>query len=163
MKKYIAILLAIVPLYISAAENAKSEALKELVEIMDMGAMMEAIHHQLEGAMLHAQQQLNVNESERAITEKYHKEVNALIMDQLSWENFEPAVMDIYQNHFTESEIKAMVEFYRSDEGQSILEKMPIVMQESMQMSQAMMQDIIPQIQSLTADFERELEAHRNQ
>ncbi|WP_420006938.1 DUF2059 domain-containing protein [Vibrio cholerae] len=49
-----------------------------------------------------------------------------------------------------------------NDVGQSILKKMPVVMQESMLMSQSMLQRILPQMQTLTAAFESELKAHRN-
>lgn len=41
-------------------------------------------------------------------------------------------VVPIYARHFTEAEIEAMLAFYRTEEGQSVVRKLPLVMQESM-------------------------------
>ena len=72
-------------------------------------------------------------------------------------------MLDIYNKHFTEEEITAMLEFYRSETGQSILSKMPVVMQESMVTSQAMAQRLMPEVQALTEEFDRKLKEHRKQ
>ncbi|GHW87668.1 hypothetical protein VCSRO104_3693 [Vibrio cholerae] len=92
----------------------------------------------------------------------YLKNVNKLVLEEVTWEKFEPYMISIYSNHFSEEELKGMIDFYSSDVGQSILKKMPVVMQESMLMSQSMLQRILPQMQTLTAAFESELKAHRN-
>ncbi|MBY6196849.1 DUF2059 domain-containing protein [Vibrio hangzhouensis] len=154
--------LLLMPLQLSAEEQTKDEMLKELVELMDMDSMIEAMHNHIESTISSVQQQLDVAESEKAIVEKYHRQMNALVLEELTWEKMEPSVLDIYRNHFSASEIKAMVEFYRTREGQSILTKMPAVMQESMIMSQSMMQSVLPKIQDLTTEFKSELRAHRS-
>lgn len=85
------------------------------------------------------------------------------MQEQLGWEQFEPMMVNIYNKHFTEEEITDMLEFYRSETGQSILNKMPVVMQESMVTSQAMAQRLMPEIQALTEEFDRKLKEHRKQ
>jgi hypothetical protein len=60
-------------------------------------------------------------------------------------------VVPIYERYFSDEEIGAMLDFYRTPEGQSILSKLPVVMQESMAAGQAWGQE-------LAEDVLRELE-----
>ncbi|HGS5379191.1 TPA: DUF2059 domain-containing protein [Vibrio cholerae] len=162
MKKLIMVVLLMMPLHLSAVEATKNEIVKELVVVMDMDSMMDSMRHHIENSMLNVQQQLNVTESEKPLFEEYYKNVNKLVLEEVTWEKFEPYMITIYSNYFSEEELKGMIDFYSSDVGQSILKKMPVVMQESMLMSQSMLQRILPQMQTLTAAFESELKAHRN-
>ena len=162
MKKLIMVVLLMMPLHLSAVEATKNEIVKELVVVMDMDSMMDSMRQHIENSMLNVQQQLNVTESEKPLFEEYYKNVNKLVLEEVTWEKFEPYMITIYSNHFSEEELKGMIDFYSSDVGQSILKKMPVVMQESMLMSQSMLQRILPQMQTLTAAFESELKAHRN-
>lgn len=47
-------------------------------------------------------------------------------------DEFKGLIVKLYEEFYTESELDAMIAFYSSKEGKSILEKMPKVMQESM-------------------------------
>ncbi|GIC06647.1 hypothetical protein VCSRO97_3525 [Vibrio cholerae] len=162
MKKLIMVVLLMMPFHLSAVEATKNEIVKELVVVMDMDSMMDSMRQHIENSMLNVQQQLNVTESEKPLFEEYYKNVNKLVLEEVTWGKFEPYMISIYSNHFSEEELKGMIDFYSSDVGQSILKKMPVVMQESMLMSQSMLQRILPQMQTLTAAFESELKAHRN-
>ena len=53
-------------------------------------------------------------------------------MAKVDPEELNELVIPIYEKHFTEAEIVAMLEFYRTPVGRSIISKMPIVTQESM-------------------------------
>ena len=60
----------------------------------------------------------------------------------------------LYANTYTIEELKGMIQFYGSEVGQSIMQKLPIVTQKSMLMIQEKMQAIIPKGQKLIQDFE---------
>ena len=47
-------------------------------------------------------------------------------------DKFKNLIVKLYEEFYTEDELDAMISFYSSKEGKSILEKMPKVMQESM-------------------------------
>ncbi|HFC9449182.1 TPA: DUF2059 domain-containing protein, partial [Vibrio cholerae] len=132
MKKLIMVVLLMMPFHLSAVEATKNEIVKELVVVMDMDSMMDSMRQHIENSMLNVQQQLNVTESEKPLFEEYYKNVNKLVLEEVTWEKFEPYMITIYSNHFSEEELKGMIDFYSSDVGQSILKKMPVVMQESM-------------------------------
>lgn len=85
-----------------------------------------------------------------------------MLREEVSWAKLKPMTMDVYMRQFTEAEISAMLAFYQTDEGQSILKKMPQVTQESMILSQTMMQNLAPRLQArikqLHADIENQKE-----
>ncbi|ENM3879738.1 DUF2059 domain-containing protein, partial [Vibrio cholerae] len=121
------VVLLMMPFHLSAVEATKNEIVKELVVVMDMDSMMDSMRQHIENSMLNVQQQLNVTESEKPLFEEYYKNVNKLVLEEVTWEKFEPYMITIYSNHFSEEELKGMIDFYSSDVGQSILKKMPVV------------------------------------
>ena len=78
------------------------------------------------------------------------------------WERFTAKALEtdmdsllipIYQRNYTTTEIDGLIDFYQSPLGQSLLEKTPIVMQESIAVGQAWGLEIIEEmIQELEAD-----------
>jgi len=71
----------------------------------------------------------------------------------LSWDELQPLYRDLYAQTFDADEVQAMIDFYASPAGQSMAQKMPVLMQNAMQAVQA---KLIPFLQEL----QRELEAH---
>jgi uncharacterized protein len=58
----------------------------------------------------------------------------------------------VYARNFTPAEMREMTAFYRGPVGQKFLEKMPTVMQESMQLGQSFGQQIAGEMQSRMVD-----------
>jgi TonB family protein len=56
-------------------------------------------------------------------------------------------------NHFTDEELDALLVFYRSPAGQSMVEKLPALTAQSFQLAQARVTAILPQIQQMAQDF----------
>lgn len=163
MKKVVIALMLLLPLPLSASESSKQEKVDALIEVMNMNELLDSMHIQVQNMINNMHQQLEIKESERPLFDEYHKKVGVVMQEQLSWEQFEPMLLDIYNQHFSEEEISAMLDFYRSEMGQSILNKMPVVMQESMVTSQKMAQRMMPEIQALTEEFHKKLQEHRKQ
>jgi hypothetical protein len=55
------------------------------------------------------------------------------VFSQLKVDDFVNGVIPVYQKHLTAQEVDGMIQFYSSPLGQSVLEKMPALMNESMQ------------------------------
>lgn len=69
------------------------------------------------------------------------------------------AQMDaVYAEVYSEAELKAMVAFFRSPEGQSMLAKQPHVMAKVMPLAQRMQQNLMPKIQQLIEKFTHEIQ-----
>jgi len=77
----------------------------------------------------------------------------------MTWESFEPNVIDLYKKSFTQSEIDGMVQFYKSPAGKAVIAKMPVVMQNNMQLVQGRMKTLLPKIQQLQQETFEKLKA----
>ncbi|UPR33780.1 DUF2059 domain-containing protein [Vibrio cyclitrophicus] len=161
MYRFIAILFLLVPLQLSAAQDTKQALVKELLQIMDVDSTLDAVYVQMDSMMTNMSKELEVSESERAIFDDYYQSMNELMKEEISWKKLEPTIVTIYSSQFTEGELGAMIDFYKTEHGKSILKKMPTVTTESMVMTQSLMQQVLPKFQKLTTKLKRDLEAHR--
>lgn len=78
---------------------------------------------------------------------------SATMREMLQWERLQPLYRDIYRDTFSAEDIDAMVGFYSTPAGQRVLDKTPVLMQNTMA---AMQKLIVPMLQKL----ESELAAH---
>jgi hypothetical protein len=58
----------------------------------------------------------------------------------LTWKAMEPGIIDAYKSVFTAAEMRKVAEFYRTPEGQKLLEKMPELMQKQAKVGTALAQ-----------------------
>ncbi|WP_116105477.1 DUF2059 domain-containing protein [Lewinella sp. IMCC34191] len=79
-------------------------------------------------------------------------------MDRLRTEGFksiEPELVKIYMANYTEEEVDFLIDYHRNPLAQSIMAKMPVVQQQSMQVGQAWGQQIAQEIvERLNSDSE---------
>jgi hypothetical protein len=68
------------------------------------------------------------------------------LRDELATDDLIELIVPIYARHLTEGELDALIAFYSSDHGRSIVKKMPRVMQESMSAGQEWGADIARQV-----------------
>ncbi|MCQ8890052.1 DUF2059 domain-containing protein [Pseudoalteromonas carrageenovora] len=146
-----------------AEQNTKQQKIDELINVMNMDAMVDSMYGQVEGMMKNMSAQMGVKPSEQAIFDKYYADMTNVLKSEMSWEKMQPMMVNVYDKHFKEQEIADMLAFYKTETGQKILKKMPIVMQESMQMSQSLIQDAMPKIQDIAGKLSEELKASREQ
>jgi len=85
----------------------------------------------------------------RANLEAEQKQSMELIQQRMSWERMKPRFARLYEELFTAEEIDGIVAFYESPAGQSMLVKMPELMQRSMALGQEAIQAIIPELQRI--------------
>ncbi len=145
-----------------ADDGTKEAKLSELLNVMGMDSMVEQMYSQMEVMMQNMSTQMGVQPSEQAIFDEYYNQMILVMREDMSWAKMEPLIVDIYDRNFTEKEINDMLVFYKTETGKSLLLKMPAVMQESMQISQTLMQTSIPKIQEIAKKLGKDLEKSRN-
>jgi hypothetical protein len=79
--------------------------------------------------------------------------VGALMAKALNWSDLEPEYTKIYAEQFTEQQIDDLLAFYRSPTGLAIVDKMPVLLQESSALVQKRVASVNPELQSLLEDF----------
>jgi uncharacterized protein len=76
---------------------------------------------------------------------------------QYAWAEIEPMKIKLYQDTFTEEEVRAMITFYKSPAGQAIIDKMPVLQRNAMAQRHARMQAWLPQLREIQQQFIQEI------
>ena len=84
-----------------------------------------------------------VQKADADVTERFQQLLKAIPTDELM-----DAMIPVYQNYFTHSDIKAINEFYATSTGQKLLKNMNAMMIEAMQAAQSVMKKHMPEIQA---------------
>ncbi|HEY0923723.1 DUF2059 domain-containing protein [Rheinheimera pacifica] len=161
MRYFVLVILTVFSINVQADRNAKQEQLEEFVQIMNMDSVVDTMYSQMEVVMQNMSTQMGVQPSEQPIYDEYFSKMTNIMRETMSWEQMKPMVIDIYDRNFTEKEVSDMLKFYRTDTGKAIIKKLPVVTQESMQMSQAMMQQTISEIQVMAKQLAADLKKAR--
>jgi hypothetical protein len=140
------IILSLFSSYAIADEISHKAAAEELILLSNPEQMLEQIYAQVRGMVDQQFQQMGAPEELRPIFKKYTEKIS------------------IYVKTYTESEIRAISEFYKSPAGKAFLEEMPTLIQESMSMTQRKMPQIMEKVQAISKEMAEELiESLKNQ
>lgn len=151
------------------AGPASEAAAQELLKVSQAESMLTAARANLEQQMrdtmdsMLAQEKLDPAQRE-AVTRGVPARVAELISKALDWPAVEKDMVQVYRDNFTEEEVAGQIVFYRSPVGQSVLNKMPAVMQQSTALAMRRMQTVLPQMKSVIekALAEAKVEANGN-
>lgn len=158
MKYFVAVFILMAATAARAADEPASEAsIRDIIEVTQsqklMDGMMAQMDDYLQTAMKQAAGDVKLTPKQQVVIDDMRKKMVALLTSQLSWETFEPDLISIYQKSFTEQEILGALEFYRTKAGQAFINKMPIVMQNTMELMQKRMAAIGPKMQKIQKEF----------
>lgn len=76
-----------------------------------------------------------------------------MVAREFSWDKIKDDYITLYSETFTEDEMKGIIAFYKSPEGQAFTKKQPELMKRSMELSQKLMMNILPKIQDMAKDM----------
>lgn len=162
MKNILVVFTLLFAFTLSAQDNQQQDSLDELFELMNMDSMVNTIYDQMETVFADIEKDFEMSSEEMAINKKYRKLQTKVMKKEMSWQMMKVDLKHIYLQNFTKNEIAEMLAFYKSPTGQSVLRTMPIVMQESMQLSQVMAQKMMPKLQELSTQKQQALQELRD-
>lgn len=163
MKKIVVCLMfLILPSLSFAGDEQKREDIENLLALMNVDAMVENMYSQMDKMMMGMAKQAGIQPSEKVIFERFMLKMTAAMKEEVSWAKMKDPLIDVYVKHYSDKEIADMVAFYNSESGRSMIQKMPAVMNDSMLVSQGLMQEFMPTIQELTAEFRQDLKEARS-
>jgi hypothetical protein len=126
-----------------------------LMAVMHARESTEAVWPRLEAMQRQMAQQAAagkpLDEAHRAQIDAYLEKTSARMREAMAWERLEPAMRDAYRSTFDRAEMEAMIGFYGSPEGQQVIAKTPLLMENSMRAMQGI---IGPMMEKLKADLE---------
>ena len=149
-----------------AADNPPSEAsIKQLLEAGQAHKLLDAMVGQMDAYMKQAMQQATqgqrITPEIQKDIERRQAEMMTAMKEVLDWNKLEPMYVRIYQKSFNQQEIDSMVAMYKSPTGQMLLNKMPIVLQNSMNEMQQMMQPMMQRIGRMQQEVVAEIQAEK--
>ena len=128
-----------------ADEATKSAKAEELIELTQTGQMMKMMEPMMKGMM--AQANKDIPSEQRAKVGEMQEKILSMMAVRMN--KAKPALAKVYIDTYTEEELDAILTFYKSPAGKSLIQKMPEVMQRSMPVMMQMMSDLQPEIMKM--------------
>lgn len=153
MKKSLILLalLAVIPAAFAQENPAKLALAREAIAAMQADKMFDGMAAQMKQmATQYAHLPPNATPEARQKSEELQNKIMELSMNEAK--ALIVKMDTIYASVYTEAELKAMVSFFKSPEGQSMISKQPQVMAQMMPLVQQMQQGLMPKIQRLIED-----------
>jgi hypothetical protein len=149
---------------VDAVGNPPSEAsVKQLLEVMQAHKMLDATMAQMSAFMKQMMEQATQGQK---ITPQIQKDIDRrqsemtnTFKEVLDWNKLEPMYVRVYQKSFTQPELDGMIGFYKTTAGQAVINKMPVVMQNTMSEMQQMMQPMIQRMRQQQQEVVAEIKA----
>ncbi len=120
-------LLAMTTLPVMATSNSHRQAAEELLNVSGMKSSMDRIIVQMVEMQL----------SQKPVLSPYREVLLQFFNKYLSFNSIKYDFIDIYIEEFSEQELNAIVDFYKTPVGQKTITKLPILMQKGAQVGMA--------------------------
>src|SRR5712692_8883161 len=166
MLKRILILLSVSCSVVGAADNAPSEAsIKELLLVGNAHKLVDSMMAQMDSFMKNAMKQATqgqtVTPQIQKDIDKRQSEMMGILKEELAWEKLEPLYIRVYRQSFSQDEVNGLVTFYKTPTGQALINKMPVVMQNTFNELQQRMGPMMQRIQRMQQDVVAEIQAEK--
>ncbi|GGA63009.1 hypothetical protein GCM10011369_00360 [Neiella marina] len=158
MKKSIILLFTMLFSFgVQASEKASAESVERLMALTEVPKMMDAMHAQMTNIFSGMSKQLNLTAEQQPAFDEYMRKLAVLLKQEMNWDKLKAPMIEIYANRFTEDEIQGLITFYESEIGQSMVKKMPLIMQDSAAISQQLMMSFMPKLKQLAQELQKDL------
>jgi hypothetical protein len=141
-----------------AAEKPASEAsIRELLVFSDAKSLVEGIYQQMDGMLEQSLKQSMgdkpLNDEQQKLAAEMRAKIVELMHGDMGWDKLEPIYIKLYTDTFSQSDIDGILKFYKTPAGSALLKKMPLLMQNLMQLMTAQMQELLPKLRPLVEDY----------
>jgi hypothetical protein len=136
-----------------ADEASKTAKIEEMFRITKVDRLQDQVMDQMKSALGNLFNQPGVPAEAKAARKELEDEVWAIIRKRVSFENMKGDFVRIYSENLTEPELDSILAFYKTPGGVALLEKMPVLLKKGMEIGQAQMKDLGPEIQQAVEKF----------
>jgi hypothetical protein len=148
-------LLALQPAF-AASPKPSEESVRQLFEAMHTGETIKGSFAHMDDMLRTSMQDVNgqpLNAEQQKIRDETRAKVVALMKQQLDWSTtLEPIMAESYRDTFTQQEVAALLRFYGTPIGKSVAGKLPAASQQTMQLMQQRIREMLPKIQEIARD-----------
>jgi uncharacterized protein len=136
------------------------ESVEQLLSVIDMqktyDATFDAMRKSVEQAFTNMPQLKSLTPEQRKGFDSGMSRMYDLMHQELDWSKLKPEFEQMYIDTFTQEEVDGLLAFYRSPAGKALVEKTPLLMSKSMQITQSRMQNLMPRVMQIMQDSMRE-------
>ena len=79
----------------------------------------------------------------------------------MTWEKMEPMYLRIYRTSLSQSEVDGMIAFYQTPAGQAVINKLPLILQNSMAEVGQMMGPMIQRAEQMQKELATQMQAQK--
>jgi len=141
------------PAALYADEASKTAKIEEMFRITKVDRLQDQVMDQMRSALGNLFDQPGVPADAKAARKELEDEVWVIIKKRVSFENMKGDFVRIYSENLTEPELDSILAFYKTPGGIALLEKMPVLLKKGMEIGQAQMKDLGPEIQQAVEKF----------
>ena len=150
------VLVLCLPLTSRADEASRRVKAQEFVTLLHMDTlmqqMMDTVQKQASAMALQVSGDTPTPQ-QQALRDDFNKKAFALVESRMGWKVLEPDILDLYARNFTDEELDAILAFYKSPAGVSMIAKTPTISAQSSQIAQARMTELMPELNQMVLDF----------
>jgi uncharacterized protein len=122
----------------------------------NMKAQMDAM---VASAMKEASENQASTPERAAILDRMHAKMLAVWDSGFNRQSLQMVMVRIYQATYTQDEVDGLIAFYKTPAGQALINKAPLLLQNTMNEMRAVMRPMVQQIAQIKRDGEQELKA----
>lgn len=145
-------LLGLQPVFAADAKPSV-ESVRHLFEVMHTSQMIDTVMSQMDANLRESLERATggrpLNPQQQQLHAELSAKIQGMLKDELAWSRLEPQLVEVYRNTFNRGEIDAMLRFYDSPDGRSVVAKLPQAEQQMMQLTQEHVRSLIPRIVEL--------------
>jgi len=135
----------------------RSKLAAKLLEVMEVGKILNQTFDSVKTMQAGMTKQFVKNAKDQKLAIKHQQKIMDLMKKELSWDNLKPEFEKLYAETFSVKELEGLIKFYQSPIGKKFTAKQPEMQKKSMVMVQKMMMRIMPKIQALTKNMQKEI------
>jgi len=141
------------------AENASHrQSAERFLQLANADRLAVPVYAQVQQMFAQRFAEAQATASKQALLERYQAQANAALDRAIGWEKLKPDLVLLYTEHFSESELEQLIEFYQSPLGKKMLGKLPELNLRSAQLTQLKLEAAVPEVNKLLADMTAELD-----
>ncbi|MFZ6751128.1 DUF2059 domain-containing protein [Undibacterium sp. Ren11W] len=150
----------------TATTRPSDESIKKVFELTKTSEMLKSLEGQMEMLTKNMMQQAlkgeTISPEEQKVLDNFREKVAVLNKENMSWEKLEPLFVEIYAKTLSQDDITGIINFYQSTAGQSFVNKMPLIMQETMGTVQKLMPPMLEKLKQANQEMLDDLKKIKN-
>ncbi|MGA9235944.1 MAG: DUF2059 domain-containing protein [Desulfobacterales bacterium] len=141
-----------------ADSQTHRQAAEEVLRLTKVDKMLGPLVDQIQQVQIQQLQQMNLSREAYSAAQRYLQRINDLVAREMQWQEIKNDYIGLYTDAFTEQELHQLIQFYSTPLGRKVVDKMPVLMEQSMQLGQKKMMNIMPEIQALSEEMIQEIQ-----